>query len=279
MPASLLGQLITFSVQVDYDPTPTTPGQKFVKVNVRRPNDTAQSIAARLGQPADARAIASLNSLRSTYQKIKTPTVRVPQRLRPENVVSILAGQEPPKITDGYAKFDVIDRFSRTGITQFTGYAPLTMTVPLAFEALSSLAGLGGQGPAGPRPVAAPEGVAKAAQDAQRAAAQFIETQIKLLERMAGRGGFTGAGIGPPPVVRVTTTDAQGNTVHLIPAAYQWTKSAAGPLWRVAGLAWDDGAIRDDFGNRVRASCVVTLQEHTHTSLVSQSAAARAGAP
>jgi hypothetical protein len=251
MTRSTLGQMITLAVQVDHDPS-AAPAYVMVPTRI---NDTVQKIVARLGHPENARAVANLNGVRSTTQVLlhrqrergDLTRVRVPSRLRPEQVLNVLAGNAPPRIVGGYAKFSTIDRFSRTALTQFAGYDPLTMEVPLSFEAMTG----GGDG-------------------------ADVESQIRLLERMAGRGAFVGAGIGPPPVIRASTTDASGNVVGLIPTSFQWTKATAGPLWRVSGLAWDDGAIRDTRGNRIRAGCTVTLMEHTHAALVSQTAAARA---
>jgi hypothetical protein len=84
-----------------------------------------------------------------------------------------------------------------------------------------------------------------------------IERDIALLERMAGRGNFEGAAIGPPPVVRVSTTNSKGEIVPLIPRGYQWSlQNPSAPLWRIAGIDWDtsvpDGVLRNDAGNRIR---------------------------
>lgn len=251
MSTSTLGQMITLAVQLDHDPG-GKPGYVMVPT---RFNDTIQKIVSRLGHPETARAVANLNGVRSATQvllhkprrKADLVRVRVPNRLRPEQVLNVLAGAGRPRIVGGYAKFTTIDRFSRTGLTQFAGYDPMTMEVPLAFEALVSGDGV------------------------------QVESEIRLLERMGGRGAFAGAGIGPPPVIRASTTDASGNVVGLIPTSFQWTKATAGPLWRLSGLVWDDGALSDARGNRIRATCTATLMEHTHAALLSQSAAVRAG--
>lgn len=278
MPTSALGQLITLAIQLDHDPATPAP-QKYVLV-VARSGDTCQSIASRLGHPEDARAIADLNAQRSTTGQLNAGgRYRVPARLRPEQVLNVLAGDNPPKIVGGFAKFTTIDRFSRTGLNQFTGYDPLQMSVPLRFEALSYqiTQGFTQIKPNNPRPTKiSATTLAHQVKSYQDNQAQDVESQIRLLERMAGRGAFSGAGIGPPPVIRATTTDADGNVIGLIPKSYQWTKANAGPLWRLSGLEWDDGALRNASGNRIRATCTVTLTEHTHSSLASQSAAARA---
>jgi hypothetical protein len=283
MPSSLLGQLITLAVQVDHDPTPRQPTYVVVATKT---GDTIQSIVSRLGHPENARAVADLNGVPSVLKVINHQpyvhgdlnSVRVPSRLRPSLSLSVLAGAEPPKITGGYAKFQAVDRYGRTGITQFMGYDPLIMTVPLLFEGLTrdfstlqSVIDIDGDWFARQANIGA-----QRAASAQEARGRAIETDIELLERMAGRGSFVGSGIGAPPVIRASTTDANGNVVGLIPVSYQWNVGRAGMLWRIVDLAWDDGAVRNAQGDRLRASCTLTLWEHTTTSLVSQSAAARA---
>jgi hypothetical protein len=237
MPASMLGQLLSFAVERDDD-------QKFgswIWVNVHK-GDTVQKVATRRGHPELARTIADANGIRSVRAKFSgrgRERIKVPGRLRDALSFDVLAGDEPPRITAGYAKFDVVDRPQREGLTVFTGYDPLQMEVPIQFENVrGSREGLD------------------------------IERDIALLERMAGRGNFEGAAVGPPPVLRVSTTNSKGEVVPLIPRGYQWSRqNPAAPLWRVANIDWDtsvpDGVLRNDGGNRIRQKATVTLQKRT----------------
>ena len=247
VPTSTLGQLYTFAIEADEDQN--LGGYIFVPV---LKGDTVAKIASRRGHPEDARKIADLNGVRSTTQALKLTRLKVPGVLKASASFNVLAGDTAPTISDGYAKFQTQDRRQRVGLTVFTGYNPLAMTVPVRFENV-----LDGQG-AG------------------------IEDDIRLLERMAGRGAFVGAAQGQPPVVRVSTTDGQGRVVPLIPSTYQFSaQNPSAPLWRVSGVAWSnavDDPLRNSAGNRIRQTAVVTLQEHVKISLITRSAAARAKA-
>jgi hypothetical protein len=77
------------------------------------------------------------------------------------------------------------------------------------------------------------------------------------------------AGQGPPPVIRLSTTDNNGNVVPLIPLNYQWNISnASAPLWRIEDIAWDTGGWRNKLGNRIRQKAVVTMWQYTPINLV-----------
>lgn len=147
--------------------------------------------------------------------------------------ILVQAGDGAPVITAGYAKFTTVDRPQRTGLTIFQGYDPIVMTFPVVFE--NFLAGQGEQ----------------------------IEDDIAMLERLAGRGVFHGAGSSTPPIVNVQTTDPSGNTVPLIPKNYQFDpdENRNPPDWFITGLDWDDHPIRNDAGNRVRQACGITVTQ------------------
>lgn len=249
MPSSRLGQLISFAVERDDD-------QRFgpwIWVQVRS-TDTIRKVAARRGHPELARLIADANGIRSTTSKFTgggKAWIKVPGRLRDALSFDVLAGDSPPRITAGYAKFDTVDRPQREGLTVFTGYDPIQMEVAIRFEAVIEGAGLD------------------------------IERDCALLERMAGRGNFEGAGIGSPPVVRVSTTNAKGEIVPLIPRGYQWSRqNPSAPLWRIAGIEWDDsvpnGVLRNTAGNRIRQVATVTLQKRSAIKLQTRSVSERA---
>lgn len=241
MPRSVIGQGITFAIEVDAD-------QKFqsrIWVEVKK-GDTVQKIVSRRGHPEQAREVADLNDIASVRSVLKRKRLRVPGNLRQASVFHVYAGDDPPRIVDGYAKLETVDRPSRVGLTQFSGYNPIMFEVPIRFEAY--LLGEGVQ----------------------------IERDIELLERMAGRGHFSGAGVGPPPIIRVSVTDNKGNNVPLIPNNYQWSKqNPSAPLWRVAGIEWEDGALRNSVGNRIRQLATVTLQQHTRITLATRSVTQR----
>jgi hypothetical protein len=289
MPESRLGQQITFAIEYDED----RELDKWVTINVH-PGDTILSIAGRRGHPELARRIARRNNIRSVTKTLRHPNpskkqkkkdvnkITVPKALKSNFSFSVLADEQPPRITSGYAKFSTIDRPERRGLTIFDGYDPLTMVVPIRFEEYRrAMAGLAdtvypqdsidvGGHQIGTNSSAA--GRLRNPQiDVSRDFGQSVEDDIELLERMAGRGTFQGAASGPPPVLHVSSTDDQGNMVGLIPRSYQWTRTTqSGIKWRIAGIEWDESPLRDAFGRRIRQSAVVTLQEHTQIHLATR---------
>jgi len=140
--------------------------------------------------------------------------------------------------------------FGRKGINQFTGYNPLQMDVPIQFEDYAS-----GDGTA-------------------------VERDIRILERMAGRGTYSGAAVGPPDVIRLSVIDNHSRVVPLIPVSYQWVPKVnpSPPTWRISGIAWDANPLSDDSGNRIRQKAVVTVTEFTPVLIVQRSATVRAKA-
>jgi hypothetical protein len=248
MPKNAFGQLITFAIETDAD-------QKFSAyqwVNVKK-GDTIQKIASRRGHPDKAEMIAELNNIRSVRAKFTgrgKKRILIPGTMRQADRFSVLAGDTPPSITGGYPKIEIIDRPSRTGLSQFVGYDPITMEVPIRFEAPFDRSG-------------------------ERSGAD-IEDDIERLERMAGRGNFKGAAVGPPAIIRISTTNNDGRLVPLIPRNYQWSRqNPNAPTWRIAGIEWDDQALRNDSGNRIRQLATVTAQQHTSANLGSRSVTER----
>jgi alkylated DNA nucleotide flippase Atl1 len=261
-------QTMTFAIERDQDVK--TSGWTRVNVKV---GDTVAKIAGARGHPEEAgdimrknRTLKGKRTIRSTRTILRygprsgsvhdrqvmtndRTTLLVPKQLalpRHSAPVTVLAGDEPPKPTDGYAKFSVVDRPERVGLTRFDGYNPFLLTVPIQFENF-----VGGEG-------------------------VDIESAIERLERMAGRGDLKGLNEGPPPIIRISSTDSQGKIVPLVSDQFQWTPESNAPLWRISDIEWDDGALRNMAGNRIRQKATVTLQQHTRIKLQQRSASKRA---
>lgn len=253
MPRGRFGQLITISVELDLDAN--TP--QYVWLTVNR-SDTVAQIAARRGHPELARTIAQLNGIRSVYQPIVSQLfhlnpfqpykIKVPGNVAQGQSINVLAQTgAPPVIKDGYATFDIVPVPGRKGLSRFTGYNPLGYDVPIAFE--NVVDGDGTQ----------------------------IEQDIQEIERLAGRGKFAGAAVGPPAVIRLSCTDNRGQQMHLIPFNYQWSRqNPTAPLWRINGIDWSTDAFRSDpQARRTRENATLHLVEYTPITLVTRSATAR----
>jgi len=101
MPTSLIGQLITFSVDQAADEHFTQ--YRYIRA---RKNDTVLKIAARLHHPEQAAKIASLNKIRSTRSVLKqNRRIRVPGSLISGDGFDVLADDPRPVIKDGYAQY------------------------------------------------------------------------------------------------------------------------------------------------------------------------------
>lgn len=236
MPRETRGQQISFGIESD----PDKAFDHWVWVAVRK-HETIRHLANRVSHPELARQIADRNGIRSLTARLKRKQVLVPGVAAPGNGFHVLAGDEPPSITAGYAKFQIVNRPGRTGLVIFDGYDPIGMDVPIRFE-----------------------GPGRGVQ---------IEDDIALLEWMAGRQAVSAAG--EPPVVRVSTTLGD-DVIPLIPLGYQFHGKTGGPLWYVAGIAWDAGALRDARGRRIRQTATVHLQQRTTARLLPRSVADRA---
>jgi hypothetical protein len=200
MPVNAIGQLYTFSIEASQDERL----QKWIVIKVKK-GQTVQKIAALRGHPEDARAIADENGIRSVKSKLSRKELRVPGEL--SVFLHVLAGDEGPEIVSGFPKIGILDRPERVGLTTFEGYDPIIMELPIRFEKLGDYGGY------------------------------EIERDIELLERMAHRGNFGGAGVGPPPLIRVTS-EKSGEIVPLIPHNYQWSNgNPSAPVWRISGLS------------------------------------------
>jgi hypothetical protein len=245
MPRSRYGQLISFAIERDED---RTLGG-WIVVDLKK-GDTIAKVAARRGHPEDANLIQERNRPRGGPRSVNAQftgrgltTLMVPREMRAAYSFDVLAGDSPPTIVGGYAKLGILGRPERTGITTFDGYDPITMKVPIRFEA-----------------------------ERGSDRAEGIEDDIDLLESMAGRG-ILGDGTGPPPIIRLSTTNSSGGVVPLIPRGYQWSQeNRQGPLWRIGDLQWDedpkDGVRRNSNGRRTRQKCDVIVQQAVTINLV-----------
>jgi hypothetical protein len=260
-----IGQKIAFSIIYDEDQKYTD----YVPYTVRV-GDTVHKICAARHVPRMASEVARLNRianinsvLRHRRKKnrkghwIKHPhdrkTIRLPGTMRRGNSFEAYAdfGGRAPRIEAGYAKIEPVERPGRTGISHFTGYDPIRMSVPLTFFAWESPNEHSG------RPGA-------------------IEDRMDLLERMAGRGDFHGASRGTPALIDVSVLDNDNQHVWLIPQNYQWTSiNDSAPLWRVVEIDWDDSPLRNSAGNRMRQDVTVTVEAYTSVTTVARSVVRR----
>jgi hypothetical protein len=269
MPTTNLGQLITFASVLD----PDAHYAAFVWIRAKH-GDTLARIARRRGHPEWAPQILKLNlgrdvlphpkrrphhpappipKLRNIKQRLRTNArIKLPGTMGPGYECQVLAGDNPPTVTSGYAKFDTVDVSGRIGINRFLGYDPLELTVPIQFQ------GFVGD-PKNRAPGNLPDGGGS------------IDQRITILERMAGRGDFPGAGQGPPAVIKVTVTDntTKASLVPLIPLNLQAMN------WRITAIAWDANALRNDLGRRVVQTATITLTQYTPTQYVQRSLAQR----
>jgi len=264
MPVSAIGQQITFAVEYDADDPP--PAVVWIRA---KHGDTIAKIAGRRGHPEWKADILALNKgrdvlphpkrqpghkappiprLRNVKQTLRTgASIRLPGQMKGGTYLNVTAGDNPPKITAGYAKYDTVDVPGRVGLSRFDGYDPIQMDIPIQFENYAAQVGA------------------------------TIEDNIVILERMAGRGKYPGSHVGPPAVIRVSVTDNHGNVVPLIPPNYQWSqKNQTAPLWRISAITWDDGALRNDAGFRIRQTATVTVTQYTPLNYVERSVTRRA---
>jgi hypothetical protein len=227
-----LGQTIMFEME------DVSRGEQWVPAQVTAARNSVSKITAFHGIRTRAREVAERNKIHSVYSKLTRATITIPKPLKiAGGRLEVLAGQTPPRIVEGYAKYDIVDRPSRAGLTHFVGYDPIVMEVPVWFE-WSSLS-----------PGGEPEG-------------DGVEDAIAMLERMGGRGIGSTSAVGRPGRVRVTT-ERNGSPVPLIPASYQpGRQNPNPPAWVVSGIDWDDAPWRNKAGNRIRQFATVTLTQY-----------------
>jgi hypothetical protein len=138
--------------------------------------------------------------------------------------LSVLAelGSGVPRVTQGYAEWEEIDRPNTISFTRWTGYKPVSVELPLELDDLTN--------------------------------DRSVEDAVTIIEALAGRGTLR-PGHGTfdylePPKISVNTAGVMPYDEHAFP----------GMTWVVNGLDWDDEeAITNDHGNRIRAPVTVTL--------------------
>ena len=214
------------------------PGIDPVKKTTKRPVNKTHSktgVTNRLRPPAE-----------STFVTLILKDWPTPNRPYFSVLVGDGAGWVP---TAGYAKWNVVDRPQRVGLTVFAGYDPVSATLDVQFEGFGS----GG-----------------AIVEANVSGNPNVEAACQLLEYMAGRGqpllGIPAAAAvgGPPPAIWIQTSDSHGAMTNLIPENYQNNAQGgpAPPEWLVSDISWDPNPLRDNSGMRLRQLATITFQEH-----------------
>jgi hypothetical protein len=155
----------------------------------------------------------------------------------PGQFVEVLAGEGAPIPSGGYAKWAHILRPQRTALTTFEGYEPMTLTVPVLFDAVR-----------------------------ENGVREDVEASIQILEGLAGRGirlpeGFT-AGVGKPTLVVVYSST--GNRANqLIPKPFQ-TQNIQ---WFVEDITFDEHPLRDAGAARIRQAATIKLVQYVRDPL------------
>lgn len=130
-----------------------------------------------------------------------------------ERHFNALCGDDPPTITDGYAKWNVIDRPLRQGVTVPAGYNPARLKINIRFGIWDGRFDRHGW-------------------DTSAKAADEVESDIDDLHWMAGGNALAG----PSPAINVNSYRVQGGALyrtHLIPRPY-W-----GIVWVIdGGVEW-----------------------------------------
>ena len=147
---------------------------------------------------------------------------------------SVLCGDNPPTITDGYALWQTIPRPLSTGVTLFTGYNPPQMQCELRFAMWDS----GGSW------------------DTTTAGGSDVESRISILEWMAGAN----FGTGRSPVVRVYSYKGDNTLSDLVPPAWRYVTWIIGS-GTASGLEWGQ-AWRNEQGQRIWQDVKVTLTKY-----------------
>jgi hypothetical protein len=147
---------------------------------------------------------------------------------------SVLAGEGGPTVTGGFAKWNVIDRPQRVGMTVLGGYDPISIDIPVRFDNVVQTS------------------------DQVRP----IEDMISDLEWMGGRGPTfkrVGApGQGDSPLIQIFTVDNRGNQTLLIPAQYQTPDL----YWVIKDIQYDASPLRNEAGHRLRQDVTISLLQH-----------------
>lgn len=159
--------------------------------------------------------------------------------------LTVLCGDNPPKITDGYAKWNVVDRPLRRGLTIFQGYSPAVMQCEVRFGTWPNDLSCwpqkdGDMGAGGRRPI-------------------DVEKDISLMEAWAGSSLTSGV----PSFVQVVAYRQDSSTAvqtNLIPSRYH-TQNGKPFVWIITGMDWGESTRNAD-GDRIRQDVTVTLTNY-----------------
>lgn len=185
--------------------------------------------------------------------------------------ITVMCGDDKPKITAGYANWSVVARPLQTGVTTFQGYDPVSMDLSLRFGVWKSAQSLFSKsypgvapfGTLGVEPIFHGYGW-----DVSPHAADIVESNIQTLEWMAGAHQLAGR----PPFVYLNSYDHSGLTSDLIPHGYQSfgadfgiTHPTAWPWVIDGGIKWGTSwsiAHSTPAGQRVYQECTLTLRNY-----------------
>jgi hypothetical protein len=147
--------------------------------------------------------------------------------------IEVLADEAAPTPSAGYAKWAHIPRPQRKALTVLEGYEPMTLTVPVLFDAVR-----------------------------ENGFQEDVEDQIQWLEWMGGRGikfvKSTEDGVGKPPLVEVYSAKGSERETPLVPKPFQTPNIK----WFVDDLTFDEHPLRKSGGARIRQAVVVKLVEY-----------------
>jgi hypothetical protein len=166
------------------------------------------------------------------------------------------APDQGPLVTGGFPIINVVQRPQRISLTIPAGYDPVTLDIPVQFEAWSA---------------------------GDNSQAQLIEEDISILEWMYGRGAFGGPGggphgVGPPPTVQIATLNSAGQTIPLLSSNYQFLAidgstvnagklaNGAAPNYEITSISWDPTPLRVPAGQtyggcRLRQLATISVQQ------------------
>jgi hypothetical protein len=151
-------------------------------------------------------------------------------------VVTVLAGEGAPTVTEGYSKWVAVPRPQREAVTVFAGYEPLALKVPILFAHNPS-------------------------------EQNDLEKPIQVLEYLArvpasGKEKEAGAEAGynlTTQLVYVRASDGKGNPVPLVP---EWLQ---GIKWVITAIEWDTSPERNEQGRRIRQAGTITFWAYRPT--------------
>lgn len=155
----------------------------------------------------------------------------------------VLAGDNPPTITGGYANWQIVARPMQRGLTIPSGYDPIQMTVEVRFGRWTAQGGWLTDD-AHAKPTRRYNGSGN------------TEDDIATLEWMAGSNFISG----PSPVVYVWSHSSSGGDTALVPPQYSKPAPSGFP-WIITGLTWGK-AIRNPNGYRTWQDATVVLSNY-----------------